>query len=97
MASKREAELEAIDWYEPDYDDEEPDEYEEALGNCHGWFENLGAGHFMCGAVGSENCDSCPFYRDLGMTAVEVENRDNEEICEQLRHEQWLKLKDFAP
>jgi hypothetical protein len=77
--------------------DEEPDEYEEAMGNCHGWFEDEGNGAFMCGAVGSEDCDECPFYRDLGMTAAEVEDRDNEEICEVLRHEEWLKLKDFAP
>jgi hypothetical protein len=83
--------------YPDEEPDEEPDEYEEAMGNCHGWFENNGKGAFMCGAVGSEDCDECPFYRDLGMTAAEVEDRDNEEIFEQLRHEEWLKLKDFAP
>jgi hypothetical protein len=84
------------DYDEPDFD-EEPDEYEEALGNCHGWFEDEGKGVFVCGAVGSEMCDECPFYGDLGMTAAEVENRDNEEICEVLRHEEWLKLRKFAP
>jgi hypothetical protein len=87
------------DWEfeEPDFEDDELDEYEEAMHNCHGWFENNSKGHFVCGAVGSEDCDECPFYRDLGMTAIAVEDRDNEEICEVLRHEEWLKLKDFAP
>lgn len=76
------------------YPDEEPDEYEEALGNCHAFVDG---DVFVCGAVGSEDCDECPFNRDLGMTATEVEDRDNEEMCEMLRHEEWLKLKDFAP
>jgi len=79
-----------------DYDDEEPDEYEEAMGNCHGWHEDQ-TGHFVCGDVGSEECDECPFNRDLGMTPEELEERDNEEMCEELRHEEWLKLRKFAP
>ena len=64
---------------EPEFD-EEGDEYEEAMGNCHGWFENNGKGSFVCGAVGSEDCDACPFYRDLGLTAKQVEDRDMEEM-----------------
>ena len=67
-----------------DFDDEpdreEEDELEEAMGNCHGWHEDL-TGPFVCGAVGSEDCDECPFHRDLGMTVKELEQRDMEE-CE---------------
>lgn len=80
---------------EPDYDDE-PDEFEEAMSNCHGWHQDQ-TGPFVCGAVGSEDCDECPFYRDLGMTPDEIEERDMEEICEELRHAEWLKLRRFAP
>jgi hypothetical protein len=42
-------------WDEDQLDDEEPDEYEEALGNCSGFFDG---GHFVCGAAGSEDCDA---------------------------------------
>lgn len=65
---------------EPDrdyFDDEDfldPDEseFEEAMENCSGWFEE-GSGRFVCGAVWSEDCDGCPCYDWLGLTSDEVD------------------------
>ena len=59
-----------FDNYDEDCDDEEPDEYEEALGNCHSFLEG---GVYICMAAGSEECDECPFNRDLGKTPKECE------------------------
>lgn len=55
-----------------DWDNEagEDDEFEEALGNCHAF---LDGGRYVCGAAGSEDCDECPFNRDLGKTPAECE------------------------
>jgi hypothetical protein len=50
---------------EPDLDDE----FEEALGNCH-QFVTDGITH--CGAIGSEQCDECPFHDDLGKAVAEL-------------------------
>ena len=44
---------------EPDIDDE----FEEALANCHQFCDG---GRVVCGAVGSEDCDFCPFHDELG-------------------------------
>jgi len=64
--------------YEEDYDDEEPDEYEEALGNCSGFMDG---GFFVCGAAGSEECDwECPFSGDLGKSQKELEEEAGEEV-----------------
>lgn len=52
-----------------DFPDDEPDDESE---NCSGWFEE-GSGRFVCGAVGSEDCDSCPHYDWLGKTVEEVD------------------------
>lgn len=60
-----------------DFEDDEPDEYEKAISNCCGFFEG---GYFMCGAVGSEDCDECPFYGDLGLTAEQIQDRLTEEL-----------------
>ena len=71
-----------------DYDEDhgydyEPDEYEEAMANCCGHFEG---GVFVCGAVGSEDCDfDCPFNRDLDLTMKEIEQRDVEEMLAEAR------------
>lgn len=62
--------------YDDDYDDE-PDEYEEALGNCSGFMDG---GYFVCGAVGSEDCDECPFHNDLGKSQKELEEEAGEEV-----------------
>lgn len=55
-------------------DEEEPDEYEEALGNCHSF---LDAGVYVCMAAGSEDCDECPFNGDLGKTPKQVMEDDD--------------------
>jgi len=56
------------DWYEGD---DEPDEFDEAIGNCHSFIEG---GYFVCMAAGSEECDECPFNSDLGRAADDVES-----------------------
>jgi hypothetical protein len=59
----------------------EPDEFEEALANCSGSLDSNGV--FRCGAAGSEDCDwECPFSRDLGLTAEQIEERDEAEELE---------------
>jgi hypothetical protein len=65
------------------YDDEtELDEFDEATANCHGYFQSQKASAaFVCGAVGSEDCDECPLHRWLGLTNKEIdglEESDNE-------------------
>lgn len=65
-------------------DDDEPelDEDEEAMYDCHGFFDSQRAdSQFMCGAVGSEDCDECPMNKWLGLTnrqIDELEMRDDE-------------------
>jgi hypothetical protein len=55
-----------------DFDDE-PDEFEEALGNCHAF---LDGGVYVCMAAGSEDCDECPFNNELGMAPTECADGD---------------------
>ncbi len=58
---------------EEDFDDE----FEEAAFDCHGFFEGgPGQGAFVCTAVGSEDCDGCPFYDDLGLTLQQIRERE---------------------
>jgi hypothetical protein len=45
-------------------DDYEVDEIEEAMMDCHMFRGDDGYWH--CGAIGSEDCDECPFYGDIG-------------------------------
>lgn len=58
-----------------DIDDEpELDEDEEAMYDCHGFFDSQRAdAHFMCGAVGSEDCDECPMNPWLGLTNKQID------------------------
>lgn len=69
------------DYIEDDEVDDGPmDEYEEAMSNCHGFFETE-RGPFVCSGAGSEDCDwDCPFSRDLGLTMRQIEQRDVEEM-----------------
>lgn len=68
---------------EHEYDENEPDELEEAMSNCCGWFEEGENGRFVCGAAGSEDCDwECPFSRDIGMTPEEIDARDDLEYAQ---------------
>lgn len=57
------------------YDDEpDMDEFEEAMYDCHGYFDSQRAdAHFMCGAVGSEDCDECPMHNWLGLTNRQID------------------------
>ena len=69
--------------YDEDSDEyqEQLDEFEEALANCCGHFEADGV--FWCGAVGSKDCDfECPFNRDVGLTAEQIDERDDIEYAE---------------
>lgn len=66
-----------------DDDEYEPDEYEDEMYDCHGFFESQSpSAVFICGAVGSEDCDECPCYEWLGLTSKQIdaleEERDGE-------------------
>ncbi len=64
--------FECDDYYEDDFGEEDP--LEEALSNCSGFMDGE---YFVCGAAGSEDCDwDCPFSRDIGLTAKQIEERD---------------------
>lgn len=53
---------------------EDDEEYDEALDNCHGHFDEPGPGGiFQCGAVGSEDCDECPMHAWLGLTNRQID------------------------
>lgn len=41
-------------------------EGDDELSNCHAFVDG---GVFVCGAVGSEDCDECPFNCELGTKA----------------------------
>lgn len=59
---------------DPDDDDDELDEIDDDMYDCHGWFDGHGkSAVFMCGAVGSEDCDECPCYRWLGLTNKQID------------------------
>lgn len=57
--------------FDENHEDEEPDEYEEALGNCSGFMDPSDQ-IFWCGATGSEDCDECPFHGDIGKTQAQI-------------------------
>lgn len=61
------------DDFDEDYD-EEPDELEQAMGDCHAF---LDGGRYVCMAIGSEDCDECPFHDDLGLTPKQIAERDD--------------------
>ncbi len=62
---------EEYDAFDEDY---EPDEWEEAMQNCHGHFEEYpNGGVFMCGAAGSEDCDECPMNQWCGLTSKQID------------------------
>ena len=54
--------------------DDEPEGLEE---ECHGWFD---AGVFVCGAVGSEDCDECACNAWLGLTEKEIDELEEEDL-----------------
>jgi len=60
------------------FDDEyEPDEWEEEMADCYGHFESQSPNAvFLCGAVGSEDCDECPCYAWLGLTNQQIDALD---------------------
>lgn len=59
-----------------DEDDEdeyyyESDEWDEAISNCGGFFDQ---GYFMCLSAGSEPCEfECPFNHQIGKTEKELD------------------------
>jgi hypothetical protein len=82
---------------EPDYDDE-PEDDDGIGGNCSGWFSEHDENRFVCGAIGSEDCDFCCLNRwMLGMTPDEAEAVEVQRWAAEERHREWLKLKDYAP
>lgn len=61
------------DSFDGDWDDEglEGDELGE---DCHGFFESQSPkAVFVCGAVGSEDCDECPMHNWLGLTNSQID------------------------
>jgi hypothetical protein len=62
--------MSTIDRTEDEHDPEEWDgeglEGDDELSNCHAFVDG---GVFVCGAVGSEDCDECPFNCELGTKA----------------------------
>lgn len=58
---------------DPDFDIDEEDDI-----NCSGWFEPYGSpnGVFVCGAVGSEDCDECPCHAWLGLTNAQIDEME---------------------
>ena len=48
-------------------------EGDDELSNCHAFVDG---GVFVCGAVGSEDCDECPFNGELGTKADEVDHQE---------------------
>lgn len=59
-------------------DDYEPDEFEEAMYDCHGFFDpNPETGHFTCGAAGSEDCDECPMSSWCGLTNKQIDKLED--------------------
>lgn len=60
-------------------DDYQLDEFEEAMYDCHGFFDQQGPGGlFICGAVGSEDCDECPMHAWLGLTSRQIDRLEEE-------------------
>jgi len=57
------------DSFDDDWDGEGL-EGDDELSNCHAFVDG---GVFVCGAVGSEDCDECPFNCELGTKADEVD------------------------
>lgn len=68
------------DWDDDIDDDGDPEGLEE---DCHGYFESQSPDAvFVCGAVGSEDCDECACYTWLGLTSKQID-----EFEEHLRDE----------
>ena len=63
------------DSYDRDWDGEGL-EGDDELSNCHAFVDG---GVFVCGAVGSEDCDECPFNCELGTKAEIAPDDDWEE------------------
>jgi hypothetical protein len=77
------------DEFDDSYDDEcELDAFEEAMYDCHGHFDEQGPGGiFICGAVGSEDCDECPCHAWLGLTNRQIDAL--EEKCDEGEGDIW--------
>lgn len=57
--------------FEDSTDDDNDDEFDEAMSNCGGFWNG---GVFVCMKVGSEECDwECPFSCDIGKTQKQLE------------------------
>lgn len=55
-------------------DDYDGEDWEDEMYDCHGHFDQPGkAGIFMCGAVGSEDCDECPMHGWLGLNHRQID------------------------
>ena len=67
------------DDYFDDDGDYEPDEFDDELENCCGFFESQSPNAvWVCGAVGSEDCDECPCYGWLGLTNKQIDELEIE-------------------
>jgi hypothetical protein len=63
-----------------DFEDfDEPEECAEGWDECRGFFENTSpSAVFVCGAVGSEDCDECPMRDWLGLTNKQIDEVEAE-------------------
>ncbi len=59
------------------YDDMDYEPEDDPMDECYGWFDG---GVFVCGAVGSEDCDCCPMYKWLGLTEKEIDALEDAEM-----------------
>lgn len=59
-------------------DDVDQDDYEEFEEECCGFFESQSPkAVFVCGAVGSEDCDECPMHNWLGLTSAQIDEMED--------------------
>lgn len=62
------------DFDERDWDGEGLEGDDELGEDCHGYFESQSkSAVFICGAVGSEDCDECPMHDWLGLTSRQID------------------------
>jgi hypothetical protein len=57
-------------------DEHDPDDWDGEGLICHAFVDG---GVFVCGAVGSEDCDECPFNCELGTKAEYEPEEDSDE------------------
>lgn len=75
MSDQSTVSVEERTWDQDDFDDDQFDDDElDDFYDCHGFFESQSPrAVFVCGAVGSEDCDECPMHAWLGLTNRQID------------------------